>query len=420
MTPLLRKFLGQNWLLTALVGVLLVFGVHAVRLAGEGNPSPSIEFAYRDQINWILIGLAVYFIVLMIDYRWLKWACGPGMFVGVGMLLYSLVWGKVINDTQGWIDLGFISFQPSQFALGAAIITTSCALGELRKVHPFFKQPFVNMGLVALLMGVPCLLVILQGDIGTALIWLPVAGALCLIGNIPFRHLALAGLAALTILPLFYYFVLDDNRRSRVEVFLDIQKGNEIDIQGRGYAYHYLPMAVGSGGWNGFRADPMNISPDSYSYNPDNASENLADQKFSVHSQGLIPRKTAHTDFVFGVVAGHYGFRGSAMLILGFALLVLICVHIAYFSRDQTGRLIVVGTAALLMAHTFQNIGMTILLMPITGIPLPFLSYGGTFMVTILGLIGVVQSVWIHRHIDPQRERAEKAVKITQSRLLPI
>ncbi len=403
MSPLLRKLLGQNWYLTAVLAAMIIFGIQAIAVAGENNPNPSIVAAYKTQTTYAFLGGIAYMVCAFLDYKWLRWAAAPGMLVGLALLVFALLKGEEINDTKGWLKIGGFQFQPSQFAMGAAIIAASFGMGELRRHHWFFRLPFVNLALIGLLMGLPCLLVLLQGDVGSALVWLPVSAALCLVGNIPFRHLALVILAALVVLPPFYFFGLNDSRRSRIEVYLDMLQGRPVDIRGQGYAAYYASTAVGSGGWNGFgrgsTLDPTdpNLSPD-----PTFDDTLLAERKNSLHVQGLIPRKTAHTDFIFAVLAERYGFRGSMLMITGYGLLLAICMVIAYSSRDLTGRLLVAGVAALIFAHVFQNIGMNILLTPITGIPLPFISYGGTFLIVIMAMMGLVQSVWIHR--DPEED----------------
>lgn len=404
MSPLLRKIIGQNWYLTGTLAVLLIFGVQAVAVAGENNPNPSILNAYKSQITFAFAGGFAYFVCSMVDYKWLRWVAAPGMLVGLGLLVFALLKGEEINDTKGWVKLGGLQFQPSQFAMGAAIIAASFGLGELRRYHWFFRLPFVNLFLIGLLMGVPCLLVLRQGDVGSALVWLPVSAALCLVGNIPFRHLLLVFLAAMIVLPPFYFFGLSESRRSRIVVYLDMLQGRPVDIRGEGYAAHYASTAVGSGGWNGFgRSQTSDIASPSGAIDDDTR---LAERKNSLHAQGLIPRKTAHTDFIFAVLAERYGFRGSMLLLTGYAALLIICLVIAYGARDLTGRLLVTGVAALLFAHVFQNVGMNVLLTPITGIPLPFISYGGTFLLVLMAMMGLVQSVWIHR-IEDETPRPE-------------
>jgi rod shape determining protein RodA len=402
MSPLLRKILAHNLLLTAIVAGLVAFGIHAIRIAGEGNPSPSIETAWRSQLVWAVAGAGIYLVAGLIDYRlWVRWASLPGWLLGVALLVFLVIKGEDVNDTRGWLQVAGLSVQPSQLAMAAAILCGAACLGEWRRAHGLFRLPFVQLALIGVLMGLPCLLVLLQGDVGSALVWLPVTAALCLVGNIPFRHLMLVTLGALTVLPLFYFFGLTDQRRERIEVWLDMLEGRPVDVRGPAYAAYYTSTAVGSGGWNGFynRApgqplqDPQ-LMPGTEDPTP----------KQSIHSLGLIPLKTVHNDFIFAVVGERFGFRGSALLILAFCALLLVCFWIAYHARDLAGRLVATGAAALVFAHMFQNIGMVVLLTPITGIPLPFVSYGGTFTVVMLFLMGAVQSVWVHRDEDEEQD----------------
>ena len=166
-------------------------------------------------------------------------------------------------------------------------------------------------------------------------------------------------------------------------------QGKKVNILAEAYSAYNNLLAIGSGGWSGkgFK-------------NPE-----------SINNKGFISPDTAINDFIFPVLSEEHGFRGSIMLLGGFMLLLLQCIYVAFYSRDMMGRLLVVGVVGLLFAHIYQNVGMNLLLMPITGIPLPFISYGGTFMVVILFLMGLVQSVWVHR-IDPEERKGRPQLQI--------
>jgi rod shape determining protein RodA len=114
----------------------------------------------------------------------------------------------------------------------------------------------------------------------------------------------------------------------------------------------------------------------------------------------FFPETEAHSDFIFGVICEEFGFRGAILLLSGIALLLLQCIFVAFYSRDQVGRLLVVGITAMIFAHTFQNAGMNLSMLPVIGLPMPFISYGGTFMIVTLFLMGMIQSVWVHRNIS--------------------
>jgi rod shape determining protein RodA len=157
--------------------------------------------------------------------------------------------------------------------------------------------------------------------------------------------------------------------------------GKPVDTQGDAYAAHYIIQAVGSGGLagKGFLAPK------------------------TINNLGFIPKRTAINDFIFAVLAEEWGFYVTAALLAAFALLLIQCLFVALYSRDTVGRLICAGVAGLFFAHIFQHVGMNLLIMPITGIPLPFISYGGTFLLICMFLCGMVQSVWVHRGGANQR-----------------
>jgi rod shape determining protein RodA len=236
---------------------------------------------------------------------------------------------------------------------------------------------------------IPFGFVLLQGDFGSALVWLPVAGAMVLIGNIPFRYLIVIILAVTMFLPFAFFFGLKDYQKKRITTQIEMLQGKEVNVLDEAYSAHNNLLAIGSGGWSGkgFK-------------NPD-----------TINNKGFISPDTAINDFIFPVFSEEFGFRGSLLVVGGFLLLLMQLIYVAFYSRDMMGRLLVVGIVGLLFAHIYQNIGMNLLIMPITGIPLPFISYGGTFMVVLLFLMGLSQSVWVHR-IDPERKKVRPQLKI--------
>jgi rod shape determining protein RodA len=190
------------------------------------------------------------------------------------------------------------------------------------------------------------------------------------------------GFIGVGIIPILYFVVLplvSERGPERIGLWLKMLQREEVDITGDAYAAHNVSMAVGKAGWKG-------------------SGWNATADKGSLHARKFIPWETAHNDFIFAVIAEELGFRGSLLLITAFALLLIQCLFIAFYSRDMTGRLLVCLIVALFFAHIFENIGMCVLLLPITGIPLPLVSYSGTFVVICMFMLGLVQSVWIHRN----------------------
>lgn len=376
MTPLFRKFLGLNWILLATMLGLLVFGVFAIYSACWMREGEGLSQVWRVQIKSIVVGLVFFFAATLIDYKWVKWAGIPFYLLGIGLLLFTITNGIEVNDQKGWIRLpGGRTLQTSQIAIAGGIIFLGMTLSGLHKLHPIFRNHFLRLMVAGLVGGVPFLMVLSTGDFGSAIVWMPVIAAMVLVGSIPFRYLIVIVLMATMFLPPVFYFGLKEYQKKRITVPIDMLMGRKVDTRGVAWSAHNNILAIGSGGFTGkgFK-------------NPD-----------TMNHKAFITPATAINDFIFAVLAEEHGFRGAILMLVGFLLLLLQCLFVAFFSRDMLGRLIVVGVVGLIFAHTFQNVGMNLLLMPITGIPLPFISFGGTFVVIVMFLMGLVQSVWVHR-----------------------
>lgn len=389
MTPLFRKFLGMNWLLFANMAALLVFGVFAVYSACWMREDIGLASKWKDQVYWILLGLVIFFAASLIDYRWIKYLALPAYLAATGLLVFTTFAGVEINGTRAWLSVGPVLVQTSQLAIAAGLILLALVLCTLHRLHPVLRNPFMRLLITGIVALIPFAFVLYQGDFGSAIVWVPVAGAMVLIGNIPFRYLAVIILVATALLPFAYFFGLKDYQKKRITTQIEMLQGKKVNILAEAYSAHNNLLAIGSGGWSGkgFK-------------NPE-----------TINNKGFISPDTAINDFIFPVFSEEFGFRGSLLVIGGFLLLLLQLVYVAFYSRDMMGRLIVVGIVGLLFAHIYQNIGMNLLIMPITGIPLPFISYGGTFMVVLLFLMGLAQSVWVHR-IDPETKKVRPQLKI--------
>ncbi len=408
MTPLFRKFLGLNWLLFGVMVLLLVGGIFIIYSATHWRADdPAIQAAWRNQLKYGVVGLGVFLVASLIDYKWIRWGAIPAFVVGVAGLVAVQVMGtvkggvevdgKMQGGSKSWIDFGGFSVQPSQFAIAAGIIMLAFTLGELHRLHPWFRYHFVRLLTAGVITALPLVFVLKEGDLGSALVWVPVFGAMLLTGSIPFRYIIAGGLAALLAVPWVFFFGLKPYQRDRIEVPLKLLQDKPVDYRNEGYASLNIVRAIGSSGWEGkgFGGSRMPVDPVT------------GQRKKTMHQLHFIPKKTAHNDYIFPVFAEEQGFRGSLLLIGVFALLIFQCLYIAFCARDQVGRLLVVGVAALLFTHTYENIGMQVQLMPITGIQLPFISAGGTFLVSVMALLGLVQSVWVHRN-TPLEEEKEK------------
>ena len=208
MKPLFRKILGMNWVLVLTMYGLLVFGIFAIESAARHLPGPSgisggDFFAGRQKI-WIGLGTLVYFSVSLVDYRWVRWLGVPIYIVGLALTVKAMD----ANDVSHRLSMGPITFQPAQSAIAAGILVIATLAQDLPKIHRFFGEPFFRVLLIGSLTGIPFLLVVKLGDMGSALVWLPVAVVIMLVSGIPWRYLIFLAAIAIGMAPIAYYAVM--------------------------------------------------------------------------------------------------------------------------------------------------------------------------------------------------------------------
>ena len=385
---------GDPWFVPGVL-LLSIFGIAMIYSAGEVNvPNPVTETAWVRQGVWLVLALVAFSGISRVPARWIEWVAVPSYVLSVVLLAATLVVGTGAGTAVGvrsWIDLGFIRFQPSEIAKLATILMLARLLAQRDRPLSSLRDLLVPAALV----GLPVILVLLQPDLGTAmafggilfamLFWAgapvallllvvsPVAALILafdlriwswyILGVIGFLYLyryrlflvesvtvVLANFAAGTIArPLWNS--LAEYQRNRILVFLD----PEVDPRGAGYQLIQSKVAVGSGGLTG--------------------------QGFTMGAQkrfDFLPEQ--HTDFIFSVIGEELGFRGTLIAILAFAYVLSRIVRMADDAADPFAGLVLLGIFGAWLVHIFVNIGMTIGLVPITGIPLPFVSYGGTFL----------------------------------------
>ena len=351
------------------------------------------------QSLWLLIGAGVYITVSLIDYQfWLGVAHWLYVLCLVPLVLVLIPGiGSEVYGSQRWIRLGVVSFQPSDLAIVAVLLITASLL--VRSEIGTVKQSIGVLGKLALAVGAPMLLILLQPDLKSAIVLPPMVFSMLYVSRLSGRFFAgaLAAFLLLTGLVAWdtwrymdfvesngYSFQADrglyekhswvplhDYQRNRILSFID---PNKIDPMGIGWNQRQSLISVGSGGLSG--------------------------KGWTEGTQarlGYLPRSVAHNDFIFSVIAEEKGFLGSITVLSLFGLLLFNGIRIAGLSRDRFGTLLALGVTVLFLVHVFVNIAMTIGLVPITGIPLPFISYGGTFVLSCCLLQGLVQSVYRFR-----------------------
>lgn len=366
MSPFLKKFVGLNWVLFALMILLGAFGIYAIYSATWMRGQ---DF-WQKQAIWFGISMPIFFATALIDYRWVRWGALPLFLLGLAGLILTRFIGEKVYGARSWLNLGFMNFQPSQLAVLAAIMVLALLLSRFKKLHPALRIAMCGGAI-----GAPWLLILDQPDLGSALVWIPILLGMLFVGGIPFRYIFTIILLGVAMVPLMINFGLKPYQRDRIMVFLN----PDLDPQGAGWTINQSLIAIGSGGWEGkgFKA-------------PNTQNE-----------LGFLPSTIVHNDFIFAVIGEQHGFIGGSLLIGTLALLIITSLYIALNAPDDLGRLMATGIAMLLFAHIFMNIGMTIAVTPITGLPLPLVSYGGSFLLITVFSLGLLQSIWVHRRQAP-------------------
>ena len=374
MTPLLRKLLGMNWLLFAAVLVIALAGILFIHGASYLHPT---ERYWQQQAKWVGIGLVVFFVVTLTDYRWVKWVGVPMYLASIALVALTYTgMGVEVNKAKCWLRLPVIGvFQPGQIAAVGGILTIALFLSYARRWHAA-----IRIAVTGIIAAPAMVLILKQPDLGMTVAWVPVILTMLWLCGLPLRWLAVVVLTGLTLLPLVMNFALKPYQRDRVVTFMD----PDVDPRGTSYGVNQSLIAIGSAGirGKGFKA-------------PDTQLE-----------LGLIPSAEAHTDYIFATIGEQWGFLGGLAVIATFGVLLIACMLTAARATDLFGVLIVGGITAQVFFHVFQNIGMTIALMPITGLPLPLISYGGTFALMLMFSFGLVNSVWVHSRREAEAEEA--------------
>lgn len=380
---LLRR---MNWvMLLAIVG-LIVTGVFFIYSATSLREDSTTDL-YKKQILWAVAGLACYLGTAMMDYRRLRDLSWGFYVMALILLVAVLFFGTRIYGAKRWLMFLGIGVQPSEIAKLAVIVLGSCLLSP--SAEKYDRLPW--MGWLFLVAGVPMLLVMKEPDLGSALVFLPIVVAMLFAAGAsarPLVTLMAGGVLAVTLvlaavaLPerlgmspehqekFFQTIRMSDYQRERIEVFLQPGK----DPMGSGWNKRQSEIAVGSGGFmgKGFLNGTQNIL-------------------------GFLPRTVAPTDFIFSVISEETGFVGSLAVLVMYGSLMVCGLYAAMVARDKMGRVLCVGIVTMIFTHAFVNIAMTIGVLPVVGIPLPLVSYGGTFMVITLFALGLIQSVYVRR-----------------------
>ncbi len=358
----------MDWLLTVAMLLLAAGSIAFIYSASYRGPSQPMPDLYRMQIVWFGAGLVLYIATALIDYRLIcQWAMVLYV-LAVALLLLVLVAGARVHGSKSWLGWGGLGIQPAEYAKLAVIIGVSYYL--------FHRTPEQRRGWGTVwgtwvLVGMPLALILAQPDLGSALVLVPIGFALLFVAGARVKHLSLVVLLGLCLVPVAWT-QLKPYQQARLTVFLEPDK----DPLGAGWNLNQSLIAVGTGGvrGKGYLQGTQNLL-------------------------GYLPRTVSPNDFLFSVIAEEKGFVGSLCAVLLYAIVLFSGLRIAAHARDRLGMLLATGVVAMLFFHVFINVGMTIGLMPITGLPLPLLSYGGSFVLASMTALGLLQNIWIHRRV---------------------
>lgn len=352
------KVLSILFLAAITIGFAFIFS--ATRSMGSGLKFIIVQGA------GLTLGLMLMVVITYIDYDYLtdlwKFFAGVSVFLLVLVLIIGI--GAESTGTKGWIRIGGIGIQPAEVVKVFFIITLARHLDRVKNDLNYFK----TVVLLLLHLAVPLGLVLLQPDAGTAMVFMFIFIVMVFVAGIDWRYIVTAIVSGIVFCAAAWFFFLDTYQKQRIYAFLNPESAAET------YGYHVMQSKIAIGSGQIYGKGYLN----------------------GIQTQlGYLPEK--HTDFIFSVIGEEGGIIMCMLTTLVLMGMILRCVKIAREAKDDLGSYICMGVAAMWLFHTFENIGMAIGLMPVTGIPLPFISYGGSSILTNCMALGLVMNVYIRR-----------------------
>ena len=361
----MKKKMFKNFEWGILICTIILLAIGLVALFSATQNSDYEEF--KKQIIWIGISIPVIVVVILVDYEILA-KISPVIY---GLSLISLVavlFTEPINGATSWFNIGPFSFQPAEFAKIAVVLFMANVIVKLQQKGRDEINRFWKLGIILATVAVPTLLIIKQPDYGTALAFLVALIFMLYVAGINKKYIITAVLLVVILVPLAYFFILPDHAKARIDVYLN----PNLDPRGDGYNIIQSKLAIGAGqifGMGLFKGNQTQL--------------------------GYLYPKT--TDFIFAVISEEMGFVVAGAIIVLYVILITKSIQVAKTAKDDLGSYIATGIVGIFFFHMLENIGMTMGLLPITGIPLPFVSYGGSSMLTNLTLIAILLNISTRR-----------------------
>ena len=361
-----RLIMNFDWILLYLVLGISIIGILNIYSSGFSLVETKLKALYLKQLQWMGVGIVFMALAFCIDYRVIVRQAYPIYFVSLILLMLVFIISDATRGSQRWIALAGFSLQPSELMKITVVLVLAKYFDDHKTENGYaLRELFVPF----LLVLVPFLLVLKQPDLGTGIILIILFLGIIFIAGIRWKSIAQVAASSLVLIPLGWHF-LKDYQKERIMTFLDPEQ----DPLGTGYHIIQSIIAVGSGGlWGkGFlRGSQTQLK--------------------------FLPEQ--HTDFIFSVYAEEWGFAGAMLLMAVFFTLILWGLKIAFQAKDIAGKLLAVGVTVMIFGQVFINVGMVLGILPVVGIPLPFMSYGGSSLVVFLFSIGLLLNVRMRRFV---------------------
>ena len=355
-----RKIL-KNVQWSILVCTILLTAIGLVALTSATQNSDYEEL--KKQIVWLAISIPVMIIVIFIDYDFLG-KISPIIYGIVLIALVAVLFTDSVNGATSWFTIGSLSIQPAEFAKIGVILFSAWVFVKVQKKDKDEINRILKLFLAVLTFAIPVALIILQPDYGTALAFVAAMVFMLFAAGIRKRYIITAILLVVILVPVLYFFVLPEHAKTRIDVYLN----PESDPRGAGYNVIQSKLAIGAGqlfGMGLFKGNQTQL--------------------------GYLYPKT--TDFIFSLIAEEMGFIVAGSIIILYVVLITKAIYVAKTAKDDLGSYIAIGIAGIFFFHMMENIGMTMGLLPITGIPLPFVSYGGSSLLSNFIMIGLLLNI---------------------------
>ena len=355
-----RKILKNiEWSILISTIILVIIGLVALTSATKKSNYEEL----KKQILWLTISIPILIVVIFVDYDIFA-KISPILYGIILILLVAVLFTSAVNGATSWFDIGPFSFQPAEFAKVVIVLFIAWLITKIQKNGRDQINRVLKLGLLLIAFAVPVLLIIKQPDYGTAMAFVSAFIFMLFVAGLKKRYIIPSILLVVILVPVLYFFVLPEHAKSRIDVYLN----PDLDPRGAGYNIIQSKLAIGAGqllGMGLFKGNQTQL--------------------------GFLYPKT--TDFIFSLIGEEMGFVVAASIIFLYVVLITKSIYVAKTAKDDLGSYIAMGIAGIFFFHMIENIGMTMGLLPITGVPLPFVSYGGSSLLSNFIMIGLLLNI---------------------------